>query len=203
VIPSAMVKIRKHCWARCSALTWMAAVRGCRTAIPADNPFWAGEDCRRYGRMACAIRGGFPLIAARGGLFVADVGQDRFEEIDIVQKGGNYGWNTMEGLHCFNPPSGCNMAGLKLPIVEISHPEAEAVIGGFIYHGTAVAALQNLYIFGDLSGKDLESKRGSCQHLTRTLLVSPGFNISSLARRRRGELYVVDVGGRVLKIIQQ
>jgi hypothetical protein len=85
-------------------------------------------------------------------MFVADVGQDRFEEIDIVQKGGNYGWNIMEGLHCFNPPTACPMSGLSLPIVEISHPEAEAVIGGFVYHGTAVAGMQGRYIFGDLSG---------------------------------------------------
>jgi hypothetical protein len=95
------------------------------------------------------------------------------------------------------------MAGLKLPIVEISHPEAEAVIGGFIYHGTAVAGLQNLYIFGDLSGKIWSLKEDPANTFTRTLLVSPGFNISSFGQDAAGELYVVDVGGRVLKIIQQ
>lgn len=170
-------------------------------AIPADNPFATG--------------GGFPEIYAIGfrnpwrfsfdrnssRLFMADVGQDKFEEIDIVHKGGNYGWNTMEGTHCFNPPSGCNMAGLELPMVEISHPEAEAVIGGFIYHGTAVAGLQNQYIFGDLSGKIWSLQENPANTFTRTLLLSPGFNISSFGQDAAGELYVVDVGGRVFKII--
>jgi hypothetical protein len=90
-----------------------------------------------------------------------------------------------------------------LPIVEISHPEAEAVIGGFVYHGTAVAGLQNLYIFGDLSGKIWSLKEDPANTFTRTLLASPGFNISSFGQDAAGELYVVDVGGRVLKIIQQ
>ncbi len=111
--------------------------------------------CRKFMPLVSVIRGGSLLIAPSGRLFVADVGQDSFEEIDIVQKGGNYGWNIMEGDHCFNPPSGCNMAGLTLPITEISHPEGEAVIGGFVYHGQAIPAMDGMYVFGDLNGQDL------------------------------------------------
>jgi len=171
--------------------------------IPADNPFIGGGGLPEIWAYGFRNPWRFSFDRNTGRMFVADVGQDRFEEIDIVQKGGNYGWNIMEGLHCFNPPSGCNMAGLQLPIVEISHPEAEAVIGGFVYHGTAVAGLQNLYIFGDLSGKIWSLKEDPANTFTRTLLVSPGFNISSFGQDAAGELYVVDVGGRVLKIIQQ
>jgi len=135
-------------------------------------------------------------------LFVADVGQDSFEEIDIVTKGGNYGWNTMEGDHCFNPPSGCNMAGLVLPIVEIPHPEGEAVIGGFIYHGTALAGMQGQYIFGDLNGQIWSLIENPPNTFTRNLILKPGFNISSFGQDSAGELYVVDIsGGRVLKIV--
>jgi glucose/arabinose dehydrogenase len=172
-------------------------------AIPADNPFVNG--------------GGLPEIFATGfrnpwrfsfdvptrRLFVADVGQDKFEEIDIVQKGGNYGWNIMEGMHCFNPPTGCNMTGLQLPIVEIPHPEGQAVIGGFVYHGTALAGLQGQYIFGDLNGRIWSLQEAPPGTFTRTLLNDTGLTISSFGQDQNGELYVVDIGnGRVLKVTQ-
>ena len=169
-------------------------------AIPADNAFAAGGGLPEIYAIGFRNPWRFSFDRNTGRMFVADVGQDRFEEIDIVQKGGNYGWNTMEGMHCFNPPSGCNMAGLQLPIVEISHPEAEAVIGGFVYHGTAVAGLQDQYIFGDLSGKIWSLQENPANTFNRTLLLIPGFNISSFGQDAAGELYVVDVSGRVLKI---
>jgi hypothetical protein len=108
----------------------------------------------------------------------------------------------MEGLHCFNPASGCNMAGLSLPIVEIAHPEGDAVIGGFVYHGTAVAGMQGMYVFGDLTGKIWSLTEGPANTFTRTTLLTPGFSISSFGQDTAGELYVVDIGaGRVLKIV--
>jgi glucose/arabinose dehydrogenase len=173
-------------------------------AIPADNPFAAGGGLPEIYAVGFRNPWRFSFDRSSGRLFVADVGQDRFEEIDIVQRGGNYGWNTMEGLHCFNPPSGCNMAGLQLPIVEISHPEAEAVIGGFVYHGSMIPGLQNMYIFGDLSGKIWSLTESPAGTFTRALLLNPGFNISSFGQDAAGELYVVDIsGGRILKIIPQ
>ena len=172
-------------------------------AIPADNPFTTGGGLPEIYAIGFRNPWRFSFDRNTGRMFVADVGQDKFEEIDIVQKGGNYGWNVMEGDHCFNPPNGCNMAGLQLPIVEISHPEAEAVIGGFVYHGSMIPGLQNMYVFGDLSGKIWSLNENPANTFTRTLLLSPGFNISSFGQDAAGELYVVDVGGRVFKIIQQ
>ncbi|HMC30636.1 MAG TPA: glucose dehydrogenase, partial [Candidatus Angelobacter sp.] len=91
---------------------------------------------------------------------------------------------------------------LSLPIMEISHPEAEAVIGGFVYHGTALAGMQGMYIFGDLSGKIWSLTENSPNMFTRSVLASPGFNISSFGQDSAGELYVMDIsGGRVLKIV--
>ena len=171
-------------------------------AIPADNPFAGGGGLPEIYAIGFRNPWRFSFDRSSGRLFVADVGQDSFEEIDIVTKGGNYGWNTMEGDHCFNPPSGCNMAGLILPIVEIPHPEGEAVIGGFVYHGTGLAGMQGRYIFGDLNGQIWSLTENPPNTFTRTLILKPGFNISSFGQDSAGELYVVDIsGGRVLKLV--
>lgn len=171
-------------------------------AIPADNPFAGGGGLPEIYAIGFRNPWRFSFDRSSGRLFVADVGQDSFEEIDIVTKGGNYGWNTMEGDHCFKPPSGCNMAGLILPIVEIPHPEGEAVIGGFVYHGTAIAGMQGQYIFGDLNGQIWSLTENPPNTFTRARILKPGFNISSFGQDSAGELYVVDIsGGRVLKLV--
>ena len=171
-------------------------------AIPPDNPFAAGGGLPEIYAIGFRNPWRFSFDRSSGRLFVADVGQDSFEEIDIVTKGGNYGWNVMEGDHCFNPPSGCNTAGLNLPIVEIPHPEGEAVIGGFVYRGTALAGMQGRYVFGDLNGQIWTLTENPPNAFTRDLLLKPGFNISSFGQDSAGELYVVDIsGGRVLKLV--
>jgi len=173
-------------------------------AIPADNPFAAGGGLPEIYAIGFRNPWRFSFDRSSRRLFVADVGQDSFEEIDIVTKGGNYGWNVMEGDHCFNPPSNCNMAGLTLPIVEIPHPEGEAVIGGFVYHGTVLAGMQGQYIFGDLNGQIWSLTENAPNTFTRALILKPGFNISSFGQDSAGELYVVDIsGGRVLKIVSK
>ena len=172
-------------------------------AIPADNPFVNGGGLPEIFAVGFRNPWRFSFDVPTGRLFVADVGQDKFEEIDIVQKGGNYGWNIMEGMHCFNPPTGCNMTGLQSPIVEIPHPEGQAVIGGFVYHGTALAGLQRQYIFGDLNGRIWSLQEAPPGTFTRTLLNDTGLTISSFGQDQNGELYVVDIGnGRVLKVAQ-
>ena len=170
-------------------------------AIPPDNPLVNGGGLPEIFAFGFRNPWRFSFDHTSARLFVADVGQDKFEEVDIVQKGGNYGWNTMEGMHCFNPPSGCNMSGLMLPIVDIPHPEGQAVIGGFVYHGAALAGLQGQYIFGDLNGRIWTLQEGPPGTFTRTLLNDTGLTISSFGQDQSGELYVVDIGnGRILKM---
>ncbi|HKD82383.1 MAG TPA: PQQ-dependent sugar dehydrogenase [Candidatus Angelobacter sp.] len=177
---------------------------GKQYAIPPDNPFVAGGGLPEIFAFGFRNPWRFSFDRPTGRLFVADVGQDSFEEVDIVQKGGNYGWNIMEGDHCFNPPSNCNMTGLSLPIVEIPHPEAEAVIGGFVYHGSALQGRQGMYIFGDLNGKIFALTENPPNTFTRSQLADENFNISSFGQDAAGELYVVDIsGGRVLKLVPQ
>ena len=135
-------------------------------AIPADNPFANGStgspEIFAYG-----FRNPWRFSLERGGtrIFVADVGQSNFEEVDILQKGGNYGWSVMEATHCFNPPTSCDTSGKVLPIAEYDHSIGIAIIGGFVYKGTAIPSLANKYIFGDLSGKIFSLTESPRQHL--------------------------------------
>ena len=171
-------------------------------AIPADNPLVAGGGLPEIWAYGLRNPFRFSFDTATGSLFVGDVGQDLYEEIDILQKGGNYGWNVMEGLHCFSPATGCNMAGLALPIAEYSHSEGVAVIGGYVYHGTAIPALAGSYVFGDyFAGKIWRLTQDSSGAWQRVLLLSGGPTISSFGRDFAGELYVVDyAAGAILKV---
>lgn len=143
-----------------------------------------------------------------GRLFVADVGQGSWEEIDFVDdpatKGGNFGWRVMEGSHCFNPSSGCDMTSKVLPIFEYDHSNGNiAVIGGYIYHGTAVAGLAGMYVFGDLSGKVWGLKQNTDGTWTQVDLLTGTFQLASFGQDTSGELYIVDHSGSISKIVPQ
>ncbi len=177
---------------------------GLQYAIPADNPFFGGGGLGEI--FAYGFRNPWRFSFERGGsrFFVGDVGQDKYEEVDLVQKGLNYGWNTMEGMHCFNPSSGCNMTGLTLPIAEYDHGEGATVIGGYLYHGTAIASLAGAYVFGDFSNGKIYQLTESSGTWTRTTLLSSGHNMSAFGQDGAGELYVIDyANGSVFKITGQ
>jgi glucose/arabinose dehydrogenase len=171
-------------------------------AIPADNPFVAGAGLPEIWAYGLRNPFRFSFDTATGRLFAGDDGENLFEEIDILQKGGNFGWNVMEGLHCFNPATGCNMTGLTLPIAEYSHSEGIAVIGGYVYHGPGIPTLAGSYVFGDFgAGKIWRLTQDSSGAWQRVLLLSGGPNMSSFGRDSAGELYLVDYGaGAILKV---
>ena len=139
---------------------------GAPYAIPRDNPFVGGPGLDEIYAYGMRTPYSFSFDDGPGGdgrLMLADVGQDMFEEIDIVSKGGNYGWVIREGLHCFDPfnpsvpPASCASTGaagepLLDPIVEYAHPDGGiAVVGGFVYRGLRSPALVGKYVFGDFS----------------------------------------------------
>jgi glucose/arabinose dehydrogenase len=171
-------------------------------AIPADNPFVAGGGLPEIWAYGLRNPFRFSFDAATGRLFAGDAGQDLYEEIDLLQRGGNYGWNVMEGLHCFKPATGCNQAGLMLPIAEYDHSEGIAVIGGYVYRGSAIPTLAGSYVFGDYgSGKIWRLTQDDSGAWQRVLLLSSGRSISSFGRDSAGELYLVDYGaGAILKV---
>jgi glucose/arabinose dehydrogenase len=176
---------------------------GLEYALPPDNPFAGGAGSPEI--WAYGLRNPWRFSFERGGtrLFCGDVGQDKFEEVDLITKGGNFGWRVMEGLHCFNPPSGCDMTNLILPIAEYDHSEGIAVIGGFVYKGSAIPSLANAYIFGDLTGKIWSLTEGPPNTFTRTQLLSTGRTITSFGQDAAGEVYVVDQSGSVLRLVAQ
>jgi len=174
---------------------------GLQYAIPPDNPFVGTTDRGEIWAYGFRNPWRFSFDKSTGRLFVGDVGQDKFEEVDLVQKGLNYGWNIMEGAHCFNPPTGCDMTGLTLPIAEYDHSEGVTEIGGYVYHGTAIPGLAGAYVFGDFSNGKIWELTESSGKWTRTLLLSSGHNFSAFGQDAAGELYIVDYAGSVLKIV--
>lgn len=171
-------------------------------AIPADNPFAAGGGLPEIWASGLRNPFRFSFDMATGRLFVGDVGQKLYEEIDILQNGGNYGWNVMEGMHCFNPSTGCNQAGLTLPIAEYGHSEGVAVIGGYVYRASAIPALAGSYVFGDWgSGRIWRLTQDNSGAWQRVLLLNSGRNMSSFGRDSAGELYLLDYAdGEILKL---
>jgi glucose/arabinose dehydrogenase len=171
-------------------------------AIPPDNPFATGGGLPEIWAYGLRNPFRFSFDTPTGKLFVGDVGQNLYEEVDILEKGGNYGWNVMEGLHCYNPATGCDMTGLMLPIVEYNHSEGIAIIGGYVYHGNAMPGLAGSYIFGDFgAGKIWRLTQDNSGTWQRVLLLSSGLNISSFGHDSTGELYLVNYGGgAILKI---
>ena len=176
---------------------------GLQYTIPADNPFVGGGglgEIYAYG-LRNPWRFSFEPVTNR--LFVADVGQESWEEVDILQKGGNFGWNVMEGTHCFNPSTGCDMSNKVLPITEYPHTDGIAVIGGYVYKGTGIPGLANKYIFGDLTGKIWSLTEAPANTWTRGDLLSTGRTLTTFGRDAAGELYVVDQSGSILKLVKQ
>jgi len=176
---------------------------GLQYAIPADNPFAAGGGLPEIWAYGLRNPWRFSFERDTGRLFVGDVGQDKYEEIDILQRGGNFGWNVMEGMHCFNPATGCNMMSLVLPIAEYDHTEGDAVIGGPVYKGTAIPNLGRAYIFSDFGSGTIWDLTESSGTWTRTKLLSSNRNVSSFGQDVAGEIYVVDYSGNILKLAVQ
>lgn len=168
---------------------------------PPDNPFAgrAGADEIWVYGLRNPWRFSFDRQTGRG--FIADVGQNDYEEIDLMARGANYGWNIMEGAHCYPPPAtGCNMAGLTLPIAEYARPEGQSVTGGYVYRGVQIPALEGYYVFGDFISGRIWALREVSGRWERTQLLATQLSISSFGMDQQGELYVVDFAGQVFRL---
>lgn len=170
---------------------------------PPDNPF-VGRPGARGEIWAYGLRNPwrFSFDRATGRLFLADVGQNKWEEIDIIEKGGNYGWRVMEGAHCYNPPTGCSTAGLQIPIAEYDHSLGCSITGGHVYRGTRIRELVGRYLFADYcSGRLWALTETSPDRWTMTQLLSTGLQVASFGEDPSGEIYVVDHAGGVYLLV--
>jgi uncharacterized repeat protein (TIGR03806 family) len=179
-------------------------VRGTAYAIPPDNPFADGEagapEVYAYG-LRNPWR--FSFDFETGDLWAADVGQDRVEEVNVIRRGGNYGWPIKEGTECYLADT-CDETGLIDPIVEYLHPEGagrRSVTGGYVYRGSRIAALQGVYVYGDfLSGQVWGLFFDASGDPDPQELIATGRNISSFGQSLDGELFLLDfVGGRIFR----
>jgi len=168
---------------------------GLNYAIPPSNPFATSGGRAEIWLFGLRNPFRFSFDSVAGDLWIGDVGQDSFEEVDHLtsaQGGANLGWNIMEGAHCFSPPTGCSMTGLTLPVFDYDHSQGdETVIGGYIYRGTKMPALVGTYVFGDFISGRMWTLTQSGSTFTRTSLFTVAANdISSIGRDQLGELYV-------------
>ncbi|MCO4293025.1 PQQ-dependent sugar dehydrogenase [Solitalea sp. MAHUQ-68] len=121
-------------------------------SIPPDNPFVNRANTKPE-IWAYGLRNPWKFTFDKNGrLFCADVGQNKYEEVNIIEKGKNYGWRIMEASHCFNPATNCAATGLTLPIYEYDHKVGISVTGGYFYTGAQILELQNKYVFADWTG---------------------------------------------------
>ena len=173
--------------------------------VPADNPF-AGNAAYLPEVWATGLRNPWRYsFDGDGMLWVADVGQNEWEEIDLVERGANLGWNAREGQHCFAPKQGCATAGLTDPVWEGAHPAHVSLTGGFVYAGTAIPALRGKYVFGDFLVGRLWAidppARGARAAAAQYWLTDHDLMVSTFGRRRDGELWVGDFKGTVWLVV--
>jgi uncharacterized repeat protein (TIGR01451 family) len=177
--------------------------------IPPSNPFVGVADARpeiwAYG-LRNPWRYSFDRLT--GDLYIGDVGQNLWEEVDFqpgADPGGqNYGWSIMEGFHCYPPGTVCDQTGLTLPIDEYGHELGCAIIGGHVYRGLSIPSLVGAYVFGDECSARIWSLRldVSGTWFRTELARLQGSIISSFGEDQDGEIYVVDLNGAVFRLAE-
>ena len=168
--------------------------------IPADNPFYNSADplirkeIYAYG-FRNPWRWSFDPVGDQ--MLLGDVGNEEQEEVDLIVKGGNYGWRTLEGTNCFNdtdeasPLNSCNTAGMISPLVAIPHSKAGAcIIGGYVYRGNPASPLNGTYVFGDYMTRGIYSVNPQGGSGVSLIGTSPTW-MSSFGTDSKGNIYLV------------
>jgi glucose/arabinose dehydrogenase len=175
--------------------------------IPADNPF-VGRDDARPEILHFGLRNPFrdSVDLATGNIWIGDVGQNAWEEVDVAAadaRGLDFGWRRWEGRHCYDEAAGCDETGVTMPVTEYPHADGCSVIGGVVYHGDAIPALRGAYLFGDYcSGKLWAIDAGLDAAQAPILLLETGRQISSIGMDEAGEVWITDLGGSLLQLVQ-
>ena len=179
-------------------------------AIPPDNPFVDNAEVLSE-IWALGLRNPwrFSFDRQTGDLFIGDVGQGTWEEVDFQPAnspgGENYGWRLMEGTHCYNPATDCNDGTLTLPIIEYNHSVGCSITGGYRYRGTQDPDLFGFYLYGDYcAGRIWGATEDGNGGWVVTELVDTNFNITTFGEDEAGEIYVADFrSGTIYQIVRK
>jgi uncharacterized repeat protein (TIGR03806 family) len=183
-----------------------------RYAIPADNPFVGGAVCNidvggfsancpeiyAYG-LRNPWRWSFDSVS--GELWLGDVGQGTWEEVNRVTRGGNYGWRCFEGNHPFNSTCGTNAGTAIAPVAEYGRAQGASITGGYVYRGSSIPELAGRFVFGDfVSGRIWQLTRDAAPTQQFTTGFSSGLSIASFGQDQVGEIYIVNYGGTLHRL---
>ena len=175
-------------------------------AIPPDNPFVDRAGARPEIWLT-GLRNPWRMAFDRitGDLWIGDVGQGDWEEVDVAPAGVgglDFGWNTMEGGHCFAPKQGCQTEGLSRPVTEYSHDLGCTIVGGAVYRGTRQPLLTGLYVFADYcSGRMWAVPAGRDGPLQPVRVGTAGAGIASFGEDANGELYAANLDGTISRVV--
>ena len=170
-------------------------------AVPPDNPF-VGVEGARPEIWAYGLRNPwrFSFDRETGELWAGDVGQNKLEEIDIVTKGGNYGWNIMEGTSCFRDNS-CDSDELVAPVAEYGRDGGCSVTGGYVYRGSRIPSLVGAYVYGDFCTGNIWALRYVGNRVTENAQIADtDLQIASFAEGPEGEVYILSFTGEIARL---
>ena len=172
-------------------------------AIPSDNPFAGQSDTFKEEIYAYGLRNPwrFSFDSTTGNLWAGDVGQNDFEEIDIIVNGGNYGWKIREGTHCFDPPEGCTGQDLIPPAIEYGRSKGGSVTGGFVYRGSEIPEYFGKYIYADYASGRIWALSYDGTAVTDNIeITDTNLNISSFGVDHQNELYICAFDGLIYRL---
>ncbi|MCE9591175.1 MAG: PQQ-dependent sugar dehydrogenase [Planctomycetes bacterium] len=175
---------------------------GLAYAIPRDNPF-VHTDGARGETWAWGLRNPwrFSFDRKTGDLWAGDVGQNLWEEIDLIEKGKNYGWNIFEGTHRFRAPKPADKGPFEKPLADHPHGQSNCITGGYVYRGRRIPALEGAYVYGDFATGLIWIIRYDRDARTATapLYIARVPAIASFGEDRDGELYITSFDGKVYR----
>jgi uncharacterized repeat protein (TIGR03806 family) len=174
-------------------------------SIPKDNPFVHVPGARPE-IWAFGVRNPWRMSfdSETGRLWVGDVGQDLWEMIRVIQKGGNYGWSVQEGSHPFHPHKKVGPGPIIPPVVEHHHTECRSITGGYVYHGSKFPELRGAYVYGDYQYGKIWGLRYDGQNVTwHKELADTAVFIASFAVSRAGDIYAIDNATGFINVLER
>jgi glucose/arabinose dehydrogenase len=174
-------------------------------SAPADNPFVGGDGRDEIWLMGMRNPWRASFDRATGDLWIGDVGQGAWEEVDVARSGVgglNFGWNVTEGNHCYQPATGCNTDGLTAPVTDYGHDLGCTVVGGYVYRGSKYPAMAGAYLFADYcSGRIFAIDPAIDGYRAPVEVGNGGGGLSSFGQDTAGELYVTHLDGDVSRVV--